>query len=456
MNYILKRPVFLMIIIFITLWFSADSFILGLSGIKNQYVNNVFLGVKIYFPVIEIIILFFIFNEILKKIKSPIESRIYFHKITKFSILFVPLFIYGSILSICNAGTKYEVIFGPNYIVYFLLSIFLSACISNMDIDRHVVKYIIEFIMLICFIKAIFGLVNYYFFQGQTFLILEKVVYGNADILFSMTLAFAFSLNLLLVENNKRKRLLYFLYTCTYVIVVFLSMRRTSIISIILVFVISFILAKSKQKQKMIIIFIVILSLVVISSLFIVSDSKFSLENLAVRITSINIFNGSITENVLSSNMGHFDDILDALDNVKDEPIFGKGFYTPVSRKKVAWQGSATFFHNAYLLTWIQMGIFGMLFYVFLLIKLINFSMKNIKRKSTNRSYFISFFCLMIVIVISGVPDGPFFYKQSQGLLVLILIALMIILEKSDGEILCNEKESYLSSLRHNNSSLIQ
>ncbi len=90
------------------------------------------------------------------------------------------------------------------------------------------------------------------------------------------------------------------------------------------------------------------------------------------------------------------------------------------------WQPVETYLypHNIFLNLWVELGFFGMLLFVWLLIKLLAIGYKLVARENEYKYLFLGLTGSTIVIIIHGLVDVPYF-KNDLAIIFWILIALI-------------------------------
>ncbi|MFH1112263.1 MAG: O-antigen ligase family protein [Patescibacteria group bacterium] len=122
---------------------------------------------------------------------------------------------------------------------------------------------------------------------------------------------------------------------------------------------------------------------------------------------------------------------------IKEKPIFGWGLgnfqesyrsrVKQVTNKPLEWQVVKA--HNLYLNLWIEMGLLGLLAFIYLVGKFLYLLFQQLKTSTAGRRLFVSaLIAAMLSLLIHGLVDTPYF-KNDLSLVFFILIGLGLLIK---------------------------
>jgi hypothetical protein len=342
---------------------------------------------------------------------------------------FIAIYIFGLLNS--NPFDP-KLLFHPNLYRNIIFCYFLYYSLSSNALSYNVAQRIILSWLAIATSYAAFRIFNFILGKGILVSNLGSIVMFEGDLLFHSLISVSFLFSLYIFRNSinpsKKISALFLFALLIHFSTIILSLRRTYYLGLLITLVIALIASPKKSLRIVIIMLTVFVLVISISIPFIPQDSIFSIDTLIKRATSIFTPNNDPHSNLTSDN-GHIDDIYDAWNNVKQSPIFGNGILTAVKRTHVSWQENSTFIHNAYLMIWNQLGLPGIVLFIFVNIKVfIHFW----KCRNSNPTYAIPACSIIGLIFTRSLTDGPFFYQISNAFVVTILLSLSNILIAMD------------------------
>ena len=80
--------------------------------------------------------------------------------------------------------------------------------------------------------------------------------------------------------------------------------------------------------------------------------------------------------------------------------------------------------HNIFLNFWVELGLAGMILFIWIIGKFLYLGLKNINKKSKNRYFTLGLVCAMMVIVVHGLVDVPYL-KNDLAVLFWLIVAMM-------------------------------
>lgn len=370
-----------LLFISIIILFSSDGFVNEYTKSSNIYSKD--------FSIIEIYMILLIFIYIIYMYINNIRisiKNICFKNLSMIFIVFYGIavsFFYSTKINISmSLGYPYRL-----YILSFIMAFFMIQIPRDINNLKNM-KFIM--ILVLC-IKDIIGLFKYFFYDGYIFGFLGKVVFPFTDVLSNNVIMFGYCFLMLMIKKRikKQTKIFYFFACLLSIIVIMYSLKRTSMG--LLIVCILFVILISNLRKKLIAIFFTII-LFISTGVYIINDTNPNDNIILIRISSLNFMNNKESNNVLLADNGHLDDTLDAIDNIKKNPIFGRGIYTDADRIRVIWQSNTNFFHNGFLMTWNQDGIIGLIIYLLFFYRIIKLALKNYK-------YLESKFIIIFIII---------------------------------------------------------
>ncbi|MBU4370143.1 O-antigen ligase family protein [Patescibacteria group bacterium] len=188
--------------------------------------------------------------------------------------------------------------------------------------------------------------------------------------------------------------------------------------------------------------------------LIIKSSQKYTLGILAIILLLVFIF--PVSRNYFFQKVGlqdlsgqlRFNIWQGAVDLIKEKPILGAGldgyerlafdyqkrFYDPHTGELISVE-THPYPHNLYLTLWLELGLLGLIVFIWMLIKFFKQGFKQLDKKNVIIS--TSIMAAMIVIIIHGLADTPYF-KNDLSVLFWLIIGLEIVLNR---KLLCSESK---------------
>lgn len=357
-----------MIFVSLIIYFSSDGFVNQYTNTLNIYSNNL--------SIIEVIMIILIFLYIVYLYVKEIPININNICFKNLSMIFIVF--YGIAISIYRGERiSFSMAMGYPFRLY-ILSFLLAFFMLQIPRNKKQLKNLIILMIFILTIKDIVGIFNYLFGDGYKFGFLNKVIFPFTDILSNNVLMFTYCFSMLMLKKfiSKKSKIMYIFICAISTIVIIYSLKRTSMGLIIVSLSLILLFSNLKKKIASLIILIVIL---IFTAGYIAKDSNLNDNMILIRLSSLNFINNKDTDNPLLSDNGHLDDTLDAIDNIKENPIVGRGIYTDASRIRVVWQKNNNFFHNGFLMIWNQTGIIGLIIYIMFFYRIMNLAFKNYK-----------------------------------------------------------------------------
>lgn len=188
--------------------------------------------------------------------------------------------------------------------------------------------------------------------------------------------------------------------------------------------------------------------------LIIKSSQKYTLGILAIILLLVFIF--PVSRNYFFQKVGlqdlsgqlRFNIWQGAVDLIKEKPILGAGldgyerlafdyqkrFYDSHTGELISVE-THPYPHNLYLTLWLELGLLGLIVFIWMLIKFFKQGFKQLDKKNVIIS--TSIMAAMIVIIIHGLADTPYF-KNDLSVLFWLIIGLEIVLNR---KLLCSESK---------------
>jgi hypothetical protein len=124
------------------------------------------------------------------------------------------------------------------------------------------------------------------------------------------------------------------------------------------------------------------------------------------------------------TNLGHINDILDAMDHVREHPILGIGLGRPYqTRRIVEWKTESSLVHNALVHVWLFYGLAGLITYVWFHISV--FRWLRSYRFNTDpvfRTFAATALAYVIAQFVMAAAFSPWPYGQLQNTIVLAFV----------------------------------
>jgi len=378
---------------------------------------------------LEIMIIFFFFLWLIKKIKGK-EKIDFLKELKEFRILILA-WLFFSLLAVFFSPDKLKGL--GHWRAYFFEPILVLFIFSDLAKENKKINNLVLNALFLCAFFASSWAIFQKFFGGGM-LSLEVWRYPLKPI-WRATGPFpqANFLGLLLgpiiilvfgkifsFKNIKNNLLLFFYYLIVLffsIIAVFLALSEGAILGII-VGLIFLILLSLKRKQR--IFFLSIFLLFIFS--FILFNSSFS--NYLFQKIFFKDLSGQIRLNIWRAT----------INLIKERPIFGaglRGYQKMISKYQkpftlptgeIISEEIHPYPHNLFLAIWSELGIFGLI--VFLLI-ILKFFKLGFKKAKSNGNIVYSLMASMLVILIHGLVDTPYF-KNDLSILFWLIVGLMI------------------------------
>ncbi len=201
----------------------------------------------------------------------------------------------------------------------------------------------------------------------------------------------------------------------------FLAKSEGAIIGVLAgLFIISLFLTPKKSLIGLILILILIFSIPV-SRNYVFKKASFSDISSKLRL---NIWEGSLRllskHPILGVGLGGYEKLIPGI----QKPYFDK------KTKKLVSVETHPYPHNLFLTLWSEVGIFGILVFLWLLIRFFYFGIKKLKNvKSSFKIQILGLIGAMVSVLVHGLVDTPYF-KNDLAILFWFLILFMVFLQK--------------------------
>lgn len=351
-----------------------------------------------------------------------------------FYIAYILILIFGIIIALINKTKISNIFFDINNFIFFLiLPIYYQIIIKEESVLKNLF-YIFISATLFLSLKTI--IVFYLFSQHFSCLDFTRLYKWIRDsrlgeitkmndhfyrIFFQsqiyLTIAFVInSIILFFSKLNKNDKLFFYLLLITNLSAIIISFSRSFWLGIFIAIFILFFFCIFSGKQKFLDIiknYLKLFGVLVFSVFFIFILLKIP----NTHINFADMLSGRVSESDASSN-SRMELLQPMLRDIKNSPIIGYGFAheityfskDPRNLNESNPTGSVTTysFEWGWLSFWLKMGIFGLLFYVFLSLKII---LDSVKLISSNNVLFISlllcFISVLVVHIFSPYLDHP-------------------------------------------------
>ena len=118
--------------------------------------------------------------------------------------------------------------------------------------------------------------------------------------------------------------------------------------------------------------------------------------------------------------------------NIDNDPEFHRHVVWDEEYKKSHWQPVEVYLypHNIFLNFWTELGLAGMVLFIWIIGKYLAISIRNLKLEIRNSKFkenkylVIGLMCSMVVVIIHGIVDVPYF-KNDLAAMFWLLIAMM-------------------------------
>lgn len=210
-------------------------------------------------------------------------------------------------------------------------------------------------------------------------------------------------------------------YTLLFFIITFLSLiyarSEATILAVLVGLFFLGLIVKSSQKYALIFLFIIpllIFSFPVSRNYFI---QKVGLQDLSGQLR-FNIWQGAVElikeKPILGAGLDGYERLA---------PDYQKRFYDPYTGELISVE-THPYPHNLYLTLWLELGLLGLIVFVWVLIKFFKQGFKQLDKRDVIIS--TSIMAAMIVIVVHGLADTPYF-KNDLAILFWLIIGLLIV-----------------------------
>jgi len=211
----------------------------------------------------------------------------------------------------------------------------------------------------------------------------------------------------------------FLLFVITFLCLIYARSEATILAVVAGLFFLGLII-KSIQKYALgflLIVFLLIFSFPVSQNYFI---QKVGLQDLSGQLR-FNIWQGAVElikeKTVLGAGLDGYERLA---------PNYQKRFYDPHTGELISVE-THPYPHNLYLTIWLELGLLGLIVFIWILIKFFKQGFKQLEKKQIIVSALIM--AAMIVIVIHGLADTPYF-KNDLAILFWLIIGLNIVNKK--------------------------
>ncbi len=333
-----------------------------------------------FFAPFEIIFLFLLFNIINNyKIRFKFNNKLFIFAFIAYVLRMINP----------NADSMNPILGMPllsnmdEYIFLFMLIVLLSI---PPNLCKLLIEKIFKYVLIFSIIKAIILIIVYLVGASTNFRFDYAILLPEPDTQFLFAFLGAIILAFYILSRENRFLLLSALF---FVIVIFSMQRSTSLTGLIAIFLLMmFAIYKALPivagKSIMI---IGLLFIIVQISLTQFSDTKVAF--------TINRYMGIVKEkdevaNTAFSDTGHKEQAITVfLSVMKDMPFWGIGYGK--TEERLYLEGQSSNIHNTYATLWTQHGIVTLLFYLFIFLLIIKYSLKLMHKinKYNYREYII-------------------------------------------------------------------
>lgn len=398
-----------------------------------------------------IVFFFFIFNkrkELFKNTKKGWSQKIPY----PFSWEIV-LILFLSFISIFVAGLNLSAL--GVFKAYFLEPIFLFIVIVNTFKNEKDIKkifYVLSLSALIVSVVAIWQKItgqfifNEFWANPENRRVVSFFGYPNAVALYLGPII-PMSIGLFIYKIKERgslnsflKQLILFIVIISSFLAIYFSKSKGALLAISLSFAITiFILIKRKYK-----IFLLILALILIPSFYFYKKDWINLKLSSSLSYQIRLIGWQETNTML--NDGNFlwgaglANYQNKMKEYHQEGLFFNKDADPDFNRKIIifddkyraerWQPLEIYLypHNIFLNFWTEIGLIGAIIFMFLIFKSLFISLKaSLKEKNNKEKYlFLGIFSSLLIIVIHGIFDVPYF-KNDLSVLFWIILSILAI-----------------------------
>jgi len=224
----------------------------------------------------------------------------------------------------------------------------------------------------------------------------------------------------------------------------YIKNKKITICCILLLFVITFLCLIYARSEATI---LAVLSGLFFLGLIIKSSQKYTIVFLLIVL--LLIFSFPVSRNYFVQKVGlqdlsgqlRFNIWQGAVGLIKEKPILGVGldgyerlvsdyqkrFYDPYTGELISVE-THPYPHNLYLTLWLELGLLGLIVFIWILIKFFKQGFKQLEKKETIIG--ASIMAAMVVILVHGLADTPYF-KNDLAILFWLIIGLLIVLKRS-------------------------
>lgn len=341
---------------------------------------------------------------------------------------------------------------------YFFEPILLYLLLLNNFQKKQDIKKIFIAIGISCFLLSIYaifqkftgiGIVNEFWQNINTRRVTSVFLYPNALALYLapaifILIGWGFSI----FNKNKKMAIFAFITTIISILSIYFAQSESALIAILISLLLFLILNKKTRTIGFISVIIISIGLFSSSTAQEYIKYKASLNDQSgqIRLQQWKETWGMLTNNKMITGSG--------LANYKksilpyhQEGIFFNSEKDPDFRRKIVifndkyraehWQPVEIYLypHNIFLNFWVELGLFGMILFIWIIGKFLYQSLSYaIKTKNYEDKFiFIGLFCSMLVILIHGLLDVPYF-KNDLSIFFWILIGMLVLLIESTSQ----------------------